>query len=152
MRTPEDDWWIEFLSADPARPGVLAVVRRDGRPHASPVWYAVDTETGTGEPDLVFTTNVKSIKAKAIDRDGRVCLLVDDDRPPFSFVQVTGTATLSDDLAEVRRWATLLGGRYMGPDRAEEYGNRNGVPGELLVRLRPDSVVAGRDIAKATGE
>jgi PPOX class probable F420-dependent enzyme len=124
---------------------VLAVVRADGRPHASPVWYAVSHDRG--EPELVFTSGSGTIKAKAINRDGRVCLLVDDDRPPFSYVQVSGTATLSDDLDEVRRWATVLGGRYMGADRAEEYGRRNGVPGELLVRLRPDHVVADKDIA-----
>jgi hypothetical protein len=36
----------------------------------------------------------------------------------------------------------------MGADRAEEYGRRNGVPGELLVRLRPDKIVALADIAE----
>ena len=34
----------------------------------------------------------------------------------------------------------------MGADRAEEYGERNGVPGELLVRLTPTRIVA-RDLA-----
>ncbi len=35
----------------------------------------------------------------------------------------------------------------MGADRAEEYGARNGVPGELLVRLVPEHVVALADVA-----
>jgi hypothetical protein len=35
----------------------------------------------------------------------------------------------------------------MGDDRAEEYGRRNGVPGELLVRVSPLRMVAQRDIA-----
>jgi len=35
----------------------------------------------------------------------------------------------------------------MGADRADEYGARNGVAGELLVRLRAENVVAMRDIA-----
>jgi hypothetical protein len=48
----------------------------------------------------------------------------------------------------VRKWATALGGRYMGADRAEEYGERNAVPGELLVRLRIGKVIAQRDIAE----
>jgi hypothetical protein len=30
----------------------------------------------------------------------------------------------------------------MGQDRAEEFGERNGVPGELLVRLRIGKVVS----------
>jgi nitroimidazol reductase NimA-like FMN-containing flavoprotein (pyridoxamine 5'-phosphate oxidase superfamily) len=33
-----------FLSALPARPGMLATVRADGRPHVAPVWYEVDDD------------------------------------------------------------------------------------------------------------
>jgi hypothetical protein len=72
---------------------------------------------------------------------------VDDQQPPYSFVVIEGHATISEDLAEVRRWSTAPGGRYMGADRAEEFGARNGVPGELLVRLRAEKVIAMRDIA-----
>ena len=54
---------------------------------------------------------------------------------------------MSDDLDDLRRWATVLGGRYMGDDRADEYGTRNGVPGELLVRFEPTNVIVARDIA-----
>ena len=34
----------------------------------------------------------------------------------------------------------------MGAERAEEFGRRNGVPGELLVRLRPTKVIAVMDM------
>ena len=34
----------------------------------------------------------------------------------------------------------------MGADRAEEFGARNGVPGELVVRLHPSRVVATLDM------
>ena len=60
---------------------------------------------------------------------------------------VHGTASVSTELTEVRRWATLIGGRYMGDDRAVEYGGRNGVPGELLVRVTPTKVIAAHGIA-----
>jgi hypothetical protein len=36
----------------------------------------------------------------------------------------------------------------MGAARAEEYGRRNGVPGELLVRITPTRTVAQADIAE----
>ncbi|MGA9598551.1 MAG: PPOX class F420-dependent enzyme, partial [Acidimicrobiia bacterium] len=36
---------------------------------------------------------------------------------------------------------------YMGADRAEEYGRRNGVPGEYLVRIRPTRIVAHANVA-----
>jgi hypothetical protein len=35
----------------------------------------------------------------------------------------------------------------MGEERAEEFGARNGVPGELLVRVTIDKVLAERDVA-----
>ncbi len=58
-----------------------------------------------------------------------------------------GTVTLVDDPGELRRWAGILGGRYMGPDQADAYGERNAVPSELLVRLRPSRITAMADIA-----
>lgn len=135
-----EDEWLAFLGA-PARPAVLATVRADGRPHAAPVWYDLDG------PTLVVTTGADTVKGRNIARDPRVSLCVQDDRPPFSFVVVEGTAEITDDVGEVRRWAARIGGRYMGADRAEEYGKRNGVPGELLVRVTPEHVVSARDVA-----
>jgi hypothetical protein len=76
-----------------------------------------------------------------------VAICVDDDRLPFSFVAIEGRAEIFDDLDEVRRWAAILGGRYMGADQAETYGRRNGVPGELLVRVHPTNIVAMRELA-----
>jgi PPOX class probable F420-dependent enzyme len=133
--------WRAFLRS-PARPGIVATTRRDARPHAAPVWYDLDDD-GT----IVFTTGADTVKGRSIRRTGKVALCVQDDRPPFSFVIVDGDATWSEDLDQLRYWATRLGGRYMGADRAEEYGARNAVPGELLVRVTPTRVVAVRDIA-----
>ena len=135
-----EDEWLAFLG-DPARPAVLATARADGRPHAAPVWYDLDGTT------LVFTTGADTVKGRNIARDPRVSLCVQDDRPPFSFVLVEGTAEVADDVAEVRRWAARIGGRYMGTGRADEYGRRNGVPGELVVRVTPGHVVSARDVA-----
>jgi PPOX class probable F420-dependent enzyme len=131
-----------FLSSEPARPGVLATVRADGRPHVAPVWFDIDDDGS-----LVFNTGERTVKGRNLARTGRASLCVDDDRPPFSFVVVEGPVEISTDVAEVRRWATRIGGRYMGAQRAEEYGERNGVAGELVVRLRPEQIVSARDLA-----
>jgi PPOX class probable F420-dependent enzyme len=139
-RMNEEEIWA-FLTASPARPAVLATTKSDGRPHAAPVWYAVDRQT------LVLTTGADTVKGRTLRRDPRVALCVDDDAPPFSFAAVEGEADISDDLAEVRRWATIIGGRYMGAEQAERFGERNGVPGELLVRVRPSHITAFRDLA-----
>jgi PPOX class probable F420-dependent enzyme len=133
--------WRAFLRS-PVRPALLATTRKDGRPHVAPIWYDVDDD-GT----ILFNTNTATVKANTIRRDGRVALCVQDDRPPFAYVMVEGEATVIDDLAHVRTWAARIGGRYMGADRADEYGARNGVPGELLVRVTPTRVVAEADIA-----
>ncbi len=142
MPTMSETQVWSFLDAMPARPAVLATTRTDGSPHAAPVWYAVD------EGSIVFNTGEQTVKARNLRRDARVTLVVDDDRPPFSFALVTGRATLSEDLAEVRHWAVVIGGRYMGAERAEEFGARNGVPGELLVRVRPDRLRGVSDLSE----
>jgi PPOX class probable F420-dependent enzyme len=132
-----------FLAASPPRTGKLATVRADGRPHVAPVWYVVDDDDGS----LVFNTGESTVKGRNLRRDPRASICVDDDRPPFSFVVVEGVVEISDDPLDLRRWAARIGGRYMGADRADEYGARNGVPGELVVRLRPDRVVSAADLA-----
>ena len=132
--------WREFLSQP--RTGKLATTRADGSPHVTPIWFVLDGD------DIVFTTHHSSVKARDIARDGRVSLCVDDERPPFSYVIIQGTAVNSpEDQEHLVEWATRLGGRYMGADRAEEYGKRNGVPGELVMRLRPAKILAQSAIA-----
>ena len=132
--------WRAFATSG-TKTGKLAITRADGRPHVTPIWFTVDGD------DVVFTTDEGSVKGRELRRDPRATLCVDDQRPPYSYVMVEGEAALSDDPAELRHWATVLGGRYMGEDRAEEYGRRNGVPGELLVRLRIGRVIAFKDVA-----
>ena len=95
----------------------------------------------------MFNTGDDTAKGRAVARDPRVSLCFDDETPPFTFVTIAGRAEIIDDLAEVRRWAATIGGRYMGDDQAEAYGERNGVPGELLVRVTPTKITAVADIA-----
>lgn len=47
----------------------------------------------------------------------------------------------------MRHWAARIGARYMGEDRAEEFGERNAVPGELLVRVSIEKVIAESGVA-----
>jgi len=123
------------------RTGKLATIRADGRPHVVPVWFVLDGY------DLVFTTHEHSVKGRSIIEDGRVAVCVDDQTPPYAFVMVEGEAEVSTDEDELLRWATRIGRRYMGEYRAEEYGKRNGTPGELLVRVRPTHVVGVERVA-----
>ncbi|BCO46190.1 PPOX class F420-dependent enzyme [Mycobacterium intracellulare] len=131
---------IEFLSAG-TRTGMLGYVATDGRPLITPVWFVVD------EGQLAFNTGRDTSKGRAIARDSRVVICVDDPHPPYSFVQVQGVATVSEDPEDVLDIATRTGARYMGAERAEEFGRRNSSPGELVVRVRPTKINAGFDIS-----
>ncbi len=124
------------------RTGKLATVRADGRPHVVPIWFTLRDD------EIVFNTQTSSVKAENMRREPRVAITVDDQTPPYSFVTVEGLATLADADPDLVKIATEIGGRYMGADRAEEYGARNGVPGELVVRVTLDKVISAADVAE----
>jgi PPOX class probable F420-dependent enzyme len=134
----------EFL-AQGTRTGKLGFVAADGRPLVAPVWFVVHRDDVRGD-ELWFNTGRNTAKGKAIARDPRLVLCVDMQTPPYAFVQVQGVATISEDPEELVASAILIGTRYMGAERGEEFGRRNAVPGELLVKLRPTKVVADMDI------
>lgn len=140
-RDAPDGWWQEFVLADPPRTAKVAVVRADGSPHVAPVWVDLDGD------DIIFMTSADTLKGKAIRRDPRISLCFDDERPPFAFVTIRGTATTTSDPEQLLHWGTRIGGRYMGADQAEAYGRRNAVPPEMVVRVAVDKVVAKVDVA-----
>ena len=129
----------EFLLAG-TRTAKLGYTAADGRPLVAPVWFTIDGD------DITFTTNAATAKARALHRDPRVTVCVDLEAPPYAFVQIQGVAELLDDVAEARRISTVVGARYMGADRAEEFGVRNGVPGEYTVRVRPTKVISDFEV------
>lgn len=129
-----------FMEAG-TRTGMLATLRRDGSPHVTPVWFVLDGD------DVVFMTGAATLKGRNLRRDPRASLAVDEPAPPYSFVRVDGEAALSDDVAAMLPWSVAIAARYMGPARADEYGRRNAVPGELLVRLRPRRIVSEAGVA-----
>ncbi|MEV4234602.1 MULTISPECIES: PPOX class F420-dependent oxidoreductase [unclassified Nocardia] len=121
------------------RTGKVAFVAADGRPVVTPVWFVLEGD------ELVFNTGKATAKGRAFARDPRIAVVVDLEQEPYSSIQIQGTVTLSEDPDELLRTATEIAGRYMGADRAEEFGKRNGVPGELVVRVHPDKVIAHFD-------
>ncbi len=134
MASVTDPKISDFLSAG-TRTGKLAYGGADGRPLVAPVWFIVE------DGDLVFNTGKDTAKGRALARDPRATLCVDLEEPPYGFVQVQGEAEISEEPGELVRTATAIAARYMGQDRAEEFGKRNGVPGELVVRLHPTKVI-----------
>ena len=129
----------EFLLSG-TKTGKLATVKSDGFPHVVPIWYDLDGDA------VIFTTGDRSVKYKNMKRDSRVCMTVDDQTPPYSYVMIEGNVSFSEDPAELLHWATKIGGRYMGEDQAEAFGKRNSAPGEVVVRISPIKITAYADV------
>ena len=141
MQDMTSEEYRRFLM-DSVRTGKLATVRADGRPHVVPIWYVMDGD------DLIFNTWHTSVKAKNMRRDPRVAMSIDEEQPPFSFVMIEGEVELLElPPEELLPWATQIGARYMGEELGEQFGQRNGVEGELLVRLKPSKIIAKKNVS-----
>ena len=132
--------WRAF-AMNGTRTGKFAITRKDGAPHVLPVWFVLEGA------DFLFTTGRETVRGRSLRRDGRGCMLVDEEVRPYAFLKAEGRAELSDEPEEKLRVATLVGARYMGDERAEEFGRRNAVPGEMLVRFTPERVFGQRGVA-----
>jgi PPOX class probable F420-dependent enzyme len=129
--------------------GKLATVKKDGSSHVVPIWFVLDNGKGKSKVgDIIFTTGETSVKANNIQRDNRVSICVDDQKPPFSFVTIYGTAKIYPyKQKEALKWATKIAERYMGKKNAETYGRINGGEGAVVVRINPTRVIAEKDIS-----
>ena len=131
--------------------GKLATVKRDGGSHVVPIWFVLDNENSKGRSiirNIIFTTYSASVKANNIRRNNRVGICIDDQKPPFTFVTIFGTAKIhAYNQKEVLKWATKIAERYMGKKNAEAYGRRNSGEGAVFVQIQPTKIIAEKDIA-----
>lgn len=130
----------EFLLA-PGRTGHVATVREDGRPHVAPVWFTLDGD------DVLFNTSASTVKARNLRRTGRAALSADLPVHPYGFVHLEGPVKMFDDPDEFREWSRVISAKYVPHDQVDAYTDRNAVPGELLVRLQPETIVAVNELA-----
>ncbi|MFI9453766.1 PPOX class F420-dependent oxidoreductase [Amycolatopsis sp. NPDC052450] len=127
------------------RNAVFATVRPDGRPHAVPVWFALDGD------DILVNLGADTVKGKALKENPRVSVVVEDPAPPYSFVSVEGVAEIVPDPEEVRQGSALIAQRYLGEagqEAIEGWLAYATSPGKVIVRVRPENIVA---IAKVGG-
>lgn len=134
----------------------VSTVSSIGLPHVAPVWFVIDdiingvtTKSDNTDLVLVFTTSDKSLKAKHLLENPRICVCVDDQTPPFSFVIINGIAEIesSPKQYELLQYTTKLAERYMGKEKAEKFGKRNAVDGELIIRIKPTKIIAQKDVS-----
>ncbi len=107
----------------------LATIRADGTPHVSPVWIDYDGE------NVVFNTSAGRAKWKHLQRDPRATLQVSNPENPYEYVEVTGSAVLSQDGADEH--IDKLAKKYMGVD---SYPYRTAEEVRVIVRVAPSKV------------
>ena len=69
----------------------------DGIPHVAPVWFVIDYDPSSSSNKdftVIFTTFYNSVKARHLISNPKICLSVDDRKPPFSFIIFNGIAEI----------------------------------------------------------
>lgn len=126
---------------EPGRTGHLATTREDGRAHVAPVWFVTDGD------DVLCNTAADTVKGRNLQRTGRAAMSVDLPEMPYAFVHLEGPVELDRDPGRWRHWTRQIAEKYVPADEVEAFTERNAVEGELLVRLRPTTIVAIADMA-----
>lgn len=116
---------------DSAEFAVIATILPSGQPHQSVVWVERD-----GDEILVSTVKGRR-KHLNLERDPRVSLLVYPRENPYSYVEVRGTATMTEEGG--RELIDRLCHRYTGADRYTMDDGTDNV--RVVVRIRPEKVV-----------
>ena len=109
----------------------VATVEPDGQPQLSPVWVTHDGD------DVLFSTTVGRRKQVNIARNNRVTVCVFDQEDPYSYAEIRGTATMTEE-----------GGRELIDAFAKKYRGLDVYPWDqpdtvrVVVRVTPTKVIA----------
>jgi PPOX class probable F420-dependent enzyme len=112
--------------------GVIATIREDGSPQATPVWVDYD-----GENVLVNSARGRT-KVKNIERDPRATVTVlPAENQQGGYVMVSGPAEIVDEGAGAVEHINMLAKKYLGEDKYPYLG-----PGEqrVIIQIRPERV------------
>ena len=112
--------------------GVIATIREDGSPQATPVWVDYD-----GENVLVNSARGRT-KVKNIERDPRATVTVlPAENQQGGYVMVSGPAEIVDEGAGAVEHINMLAKKYLGEDKYPYLG-----PGErrVIIQIHPERV------------
>ena len=114
---------------------MVATTRRDGRPHAVPVWYRYD-----GERVLVWTSDERAW-VKHLRRDARVSVTIGEATAPFGAVLIDGTASYHEGEPWIAEEIRAITERYIPVGEVDAYIERWADLGGM-VAIKPDRVVS----------
>lgn len=109
MTTTEREQFLAGLHV-----GVLGIERPDGPPLTVPIWYIY--EPG-GE--LWFLTSLDSVKGRLLQQSMRFSLCAQSEAPPYKYVSIEGTATISP--ADTELHSRPMAHRYLGQRGGDRY-------------------------------
>ena len=135
MTTMTDDEWRSFVTGG-TRLAHVALTRRDGRPHVTPVCFILDGD------ELAFALSPGSVKGKSLARDRRIAVCVSDQRQPYSFVTIEGQARVSAEPDQIKHIAARIADRYYPSQPAEEVAESFVREGFTAVRIAITTVIA----------
>ncbi len=117
------DRFTDLLSRQKRAFAVLALVKKDGSPQVTPVWFDFDGR------DFIFNTARGRVKDKILHRHPHVAFVIIDPENPYRYLQVAGEVVSE----------TEEGARAQIEDLNEKYhGDRNYPvrPGEVRVTYK----------------
>ncbi len=135
-----------FLAEDHI--AVMSYLRADGRPNQVPLWFTYRDGT------MWFNVETGSAKHRALRKDPRVCVTVQDERPPYRAVIIEGTVELVDagqDRAMSMDMAVHYFGRLGAKAYQQMYEESDTGAGTTTLRLHPTEV-KGFDNSRAIGK
>ncbi|MFQ5933268.1 MAG: TIGR03618 family F420-dependent PPOX class oxidoreductase [Dehalococcoidia bacterium] len=123
----------EFLNR--GQVGVVATLRRDGSPQATPVWYRYD---GTS---INIWTERNRAWVRNVERDNRVAFTVQDQEPPFGAVVVRGRSEVVGrrDPAGLEEAKKILR-RYIEEEEVDSYVEEFWPQLHAFVTITPEAV------------
>jgi PPOX class probable F420-dependent enzyme len=128
----------EFLEKN--RLCVVGFERKSGPPSLSPVYYYVDGD------EICFSTMASRAKGKAFLRNPEVTLCVLEEKQPFAYLTVYGTARVDTEGAAegmMRVGAAMTGGLVSEAARPA-IEQRAKDEGRVLIRVTPESFFSTR--------
>jgi PPOX class probable F420-dependent enzyme len=135
MTTMTEHEWRSFVTAG-TRLAHIALTRRDGRPHVTPVCFVLDGD------ELAFALSSGSVKGKILARDQRIAVCVSDAQQPYGFVTIEGEAHVSAEPDQVRRIGAGIADRYYPSQPADEVAEAFVQEGFTAVRISITNVIA----------
>jgi PPOX class probable F420-dependent enzyme len=108
----------------------IATADADGQPQVTPVWIDVID----GKP--AFNTAVGRAKERHLRRDPRISLAITDPENPYSYVEVQGTVTLTEDGADA--FIDALAKKYLDVD---SYPHRSATETRVTVLVEPEKIL-----------